>query len=88
MDVILNHILPLFAIGVISFFLGRGSGRSKVRRIKNKDRKFGSGLFYYLVVVLMDDRFKPLLFTAHEIDAARMRAAKNSEDLKSPEYAD
>lgn len=54
----------------------------KPMRIENKERKFGEAPFYIAVQVEDDEGDEEvLLFTDYEINNARDRARKNSEDV-------
>lgn len=51
-------------------------------RVDNKNRKFGSSLIYYPVIIIDDVGKKaPALFTIHQIEEAMARADANYEDI-------
>lgn len=59
--------------------------KSKIRleeAVNNKDRKFGSALKYYPVIIIdEDDNEIPALFTDDQIASAVQRALRNPEDI-------
>ena len=56
---------------------------SRVKIVKNKERRFGSATEYYQIdVVCENGSNESLLFTKDEVNTAMERAKKNTEDLK------
>ena len=56
--------------------------QGKIITVDNKDRKFGANKEYYAIWVEdCNKKERCLLFTKHQLAAARHRAAKNPEDL-------
>lgn len=50
--------------------------------VENKDRKFGSDLSYYPVMIIDRDANRtPALFTRAQVKEAKDRAKKNPEDI-------
>ena len=55
--------------------------------VGNKDRKFGSSLSYYPVMVEdPDGNETPALFTRSQLKEARVRAARNPEDIPNESF--
>lgn len=54
----------------------------KITRVENKERKFGEAPFYEAIQIEdSEGKEEVLLFTDYEINNARERARKNSEDV-------
>lgn len=53
-------------------------------KVDNKDRRFGSALSYFPVMIVTGKRKQPALFTAAQIGEAMERASANPEDVPVP----
>lgn len=52
------------------------------KKVKNKDHKLGEAEYYWKVPVQFKHETEFILFTEYELNKARTRTKKNTEDIK------
>ena len=77
---IIEIVLMLIVAGV-AFAIGRLNRASQLKQVQNKDRKFGSPMYYYIVRMRdASGTASRYAFTEGEIHTAAKRAEGNAED--------